>query len=177
MLRREAPRLFDPEEPMQLNRARILSHGTDVTIFSSGICTEEAMRATRALGDRGISLTHLHVSTLKPFTDPQILEAVEAARMGVVTLENHSVLGGLGTAVAERMAESGMARRLIRLGLQDEYAHGASLPYLMKEYGLDAMALVRAVEQLLDQKLGLTEEDLASVRLETTQTADKTEDL
>jgi len=65
----------------------------------------------------------------------------------------------------------------VRLGLQDRYAHGASLPYLMKEYGLDAMALVRAVERLLNQSLDLADEDLASVRLETTRTADKIEDL
>lgn len=135
------------------------------------------MRATQVLGDRGVSLTHVHVSTLKPFTDPQIIEAVETARHGVVTMENHSVIGGLGSAVAERMAEAGIGRRLVRLGLQDQYAHGASLQYLMKEYGLDAMALVRAVERLLDAPLNLTDDDLASVRLETTRTADKTEDL
>ncbi len=177
MLRREAPRLFDASQPLQLNRARLLRRGSDVTIFSSGICTEEAMRATQVLGDRGVSLTHVHVSTLKPFTDPQIIEAVETARHGVVTMENHSVIGGLGSAVAERMAEAGIGRRLVRLGLQDQYAHGASLQYLMKEYGLDAMALVRAVERLLDAPLNLTDDDLASVRLETTRTADKTEDL
>lgn len=177
MLRREAPRLFDADQPLRLNHARVLRTGSDVTVFSSGICTEEAMRATQVLADRGVSLTHVHVSTLKPFTDPQIIQAVEAARHGVITIENHSVLGGLGTAVAERMAEAGIGRRLVRLGLQDQYAHGASLPYLMKEYGLDAMALVRAVERLLDTRLNLIDEDLAAVRLETTRTVDKAEDL
>lgn len=177
MLRREAPRLFDAAQPLRLNQARVLRTGTDVTVFSSGICTEEAMRATQALADRGVSLTHVHVSTLKPFTDPQILQAVEAARHGVISIENHSIVGGLGSAVAERMAEAGIGRRLIRLGLQDQYAHGASLPYLMKEYGLDAVALVGAVERLLDTRLNLTSEDLSAIRLETTHTADKTEDL
>ncbi len=177
MLRREAPRLFDAAQPLRLNHARVLRTGTDVTVFSSGICTEEAMRATQALADQGVSLTHVHVSTLKPFTDPQILQAVEAARHGVITIENHSILGGLGSAVAERMAEAGIGRRLIRLGLQDQYAHGASLPYLLREYGLDAMALVGAVERLLDIRLNLTSEDLSAIRLETTRTADKTEDL
>lgn len=177
MLRREAPRLFDASEPLRLNQARVLRSGTDVAVLSSGICTEEAMRATQALADRGVSLTHVHVSTLKPFTDPQILQAIESARYGVVTMENHSVLGGLGTAVAERMAEAGIGRRLIRLGLQDRYAHGASLPYLMRQYGLDAIALVRAVEELLDARLNLSSDDLSTIRLETTRTADKTEDL
>jgi transketolase len=177
MLRREAPRLFDAAQPLRLNRARVLRTGSDVTIFSSGICTEEAMRATQGLADRGVSLTHVHVSTLKPFTDPQILEAIAGARYGAITMENHSIIGGLGSAVAECMAEAGLPKRLLRIGLKDQYAHGASRQYLMREYGLDALALVQAVETLVGRPLGLTEEDLAAVRLETLRTIEKTEDL
>jgi transketolase len=177
MLRGEVPRLFDASQPLRLNTARVLRRGTEVAILSSGICTEEALRATQALQDRGVSLSHLHVSTLKPLSDPQLRAALQAARCGVITMENHSVLGGLGSAVAEVMAEAGIGRRLIRLGLRDQYAHGASRPYLLKEHGLDAPALVRAVEQLLGQGLSLGEEELAAVRLETLPPAEKTEDL
>jgi transketolase len=81
-------------------------------------------------------------------------------------LENHSIVGGLGSAVAETMAEAGLVRKLVRLGLRDTYAHGATRPYLMKKYGLDAMALVSAVERLIDTSLGVTEEDLLAVRAE-----------
>jgi transketolase len=177
MLRGEVPRLFPASQPMRLDTARVLRRGTEVAVLSSGICTEEALRATRALHGCGVSLSHLHVSTLKPLSDPQVLETLQAARCGVITMENHSIVGGLGSAVAEVMAEAGIGRRLIRLGLRDRYAHGASRSYLMKEYGLDAPALVRAVEQLLGQSLHLGEEDLAAVRLETLQPTEKTEDL
>jgi transketolase len=177
MLRGEVPRLFDPGDPLRLGTARFLGEGTDVTVLSSGICTEEALRAARALRDRGVSIRHLHVSTLKPFDDPGILEAAGAARHGVVTMENHSVIGGLGSAVAERMAEAGVGTRLVRIGLRDQYAHGASRAYLMREYGLDAMALVRAVEELAGSPLGVSEGDLAAVPLETMTAAEKTEDL
>jgi transketolase len=177
MLRGEVPRLFDAGEPLRLNTARVLSRGSEVAILSSGICTEEALRATRALQDRGVALSHLHVSTLKPFSDPQLLATIQAARHGVITMENHSILGGLGSAVAEIMAEAGSGRRLIRIGLRDQYAHGAGRSYLMNEYGLDAPALVRAVEQLLGRSLNVGEDDLAAVRLETLQPAKKTEDL
>lgn len=166
MLRGDVPRLFDPAKPMRLGRARVLSRGTDVTIFSSGICTEEALRAIALLRGRGVSITHLHVSTLKPFADPAVLAAAAAGRAGVITMENHSVLGGLGTAVAEVMAEAGLGRKLVRLGLQDAFAHGASRAHLMKEYGLDALALVHAVERLLGASFSLTEADLAAVRVE-----------
>jgi transketolase len=176
-LRGEVPRLFAASAPMRLGRARVLDDGDDVCIISSGICTEEAMRATAALGARGLRVRHLHVSTLKPFDDPAVLDAVSAVRLGVITMENHSVIGGLGAAVAESMAEQGTGRRLVRLGLRDTYAHGASRPYLLREYGLDAPALVRAVEELAGERLGIGAEDLAAVRLGTLTAAQKTEDL
>lgn len=166
MLRGDVPRLFDPAQPMRLGRARALSVGTDVTVLSSGICTEEAMRAAAALRQRGVSITHLHVSTLKPFTDTTPLEAAATARSGVITIENHSTLGGLGSAMAERMAEAGLGRKLMRLGLKDTFAHGASRPYLMREYGLDALALAKAVEGLLGASFTLTEADLQAVQLD-----------
>ncbi len=177
MLRGEVPRLFDPAEPMRLGRARVLGRGTDVTVLSSGICTEQALRAAAALRARGVSLTHLHVSTLKPFTDPVILDAAAEARAGVLTIENHSVLGGLGTAVAEVLAEAGLGRKLVRLGLRDTFAHGASRTYLMREYGLDALALVTAVEGLLGASFQLTEADLAATRLDTVSGAARAEAL
>ncbi len=166
MLRGEVPRLFDRAEPMRLNKARPLSAGTDLTVISSGICTEEALRATAALRRRGVSVTHLHVSTLKPLTDQTILDAASTCRCGVITLENHSVLGGLGTAVAEALADASIGRKLVRLGLQDTFAHGASRPYLMKRYGLDALALVKAAEKLLGASFDLTEADLQAARPE-----------
>jgi transketolase len=119
MLRGEVARLFDPTAPVQLGRPRTLSHGSDITIFSSGICTEETMRAAAALRRYGVSCTHLHVSTLKPFADPALLDAAAAARYGVITVENHGIIGGLGTATAEMMADAGVGRKLVRLGLRD----------------------------------------------------------
>ena len=92
-------------------------------------------------------------------------------------MENHTVIGGLGTAVAELLAEHGLGKRLIKIGLQDTYAHGASRPYLMHKYGLDALALVRAVEKLLDTPLNITETDLEAVRLDKVHSAAKAEAL
>lgn len=175
MLRGEIPRLF--ADPMQFNHARVLSTGDDVTLLSSGICTEEALRAAAALRARGLALQHLHITTHKPFDDPQVLDALHRARSGIITMENHTVIGGLGTAVAELLAEHGLGKRLIKIGLQDTYAHGASRPYLMHKYGLDALALVRAVEKLLATPLNITETDLEAVRLDKVHSAAKAEAL
>lgn len=177
MLRGEIPRLFSRSEPLQLSKSRVLSTGRDVTLFTSGICTEEAMRAAKVLRERGVSIQHMHISTFKPFDDPAVPEAAANARYGVVTLENHTIVGGLGSAVAEVMAEAGAGKKLVRLGLRDTYAHGASRPYLMREYGLDAIAVVKAMEKLMNTTFGITEQDLAAVRLEAKHSEAKAEAL
>ena len=161
VLRGEVPRLFPASEPLRLGASRVLRTGRDLVVVSSGVCTEEAASATAALASRGVEVGHAHVSTLKPFDDPALLEALAGARRGVVTVENHSVVGGLGSAVAERMAGAGLGVPLSRLGLQDTYAHGASRPYLMAAHGLDATAVVRAAEDLLGERLGIGPGDLA----------------
>lgn len=163
-LRGEVSRLFPVTEPFVFNRARVLSEGTDITVLTSGIMTEEALRAIPVLQQRGVSIRHLHVSTLKPFTDPQVLEALTGATKGVITMENHTIVGGLGSAVAELMAEHGVGVPLRRIGINDTYAHGASQKYLMAELGLDASALVASVEGLVGESFGIDADSFADVR-------------
>ncbi len=163
MLRGEMPRLFDAGDAMRVGVPRLLSEGGDVLILSSGICTEEAMRASRALKDRGIGAAHMHITTLKPFDGAHWLDVARRVKYGVITFENHSIIGGLGSAVAEVMTEEGLGKKLVRIGLRDKYAHGASRPYLMKTFGLDAMALVRAVQDLCGKNLDIAEGELDAV--------------
>lgn len=166
MLRKDVPRFFPANEPMKFNHARVLSEGTDIALLSSSICTEEAMRATAVLKAKGVSIQHLHVSTLKPFTDPQVVEACQKAKFGVITIENHSTIGGLGSAVADVMAENGIGKRLVKVGLNDTYAHGASKMYLLKKYGMDAMTLIHGVENLMGENFGIEEHELEEIRFE-----------
>ncbi|SFS11287.1 transketolase [Agrococcus baldri] len=156
MLRGAVPRLFDT--PMELDKLRHLSEGEDVTIFSSGICTEEAIRARQVLEDAGISVTHRHVTTHKPFSDPAIAEAIRAAGKAVVTIENHNVVGGLGSAVAERMAEIGAGVPLVRIGIQDTFGQGASAHFLMEKHGLTARRIVERVAEQLSAQVDIPDD-------------------
>jgi transketolase len=175
ILRGSVPRLFDT--PLRIGQMRVLAEGTDVLVVTAGITTEEAMRASAALAQAGVSVRHLHLNTLKPFDAAQIVAHAESVRYGVVTLENHLTTGGIGSMVAEALAEAGLPRRLVRLGLQDTYAHGGSRPYLMRYYGLDALSLVRAVEGLIGNATGITEDALGAVRVEAVHSALKAEAL
>ena len=105
------------------------------------------------------------------------MDHAASVRHGVVTLENHLITGGIGSMVAEALAEAGLARRLIRLGLQDTYAHGGSRPYLMTYYGMDALALVRAVERLTGQATGIDHDALDAVRIDAVHSLVKAEAL
>ncbi len=177
MLRGEVPRLFKKDEPFQSGQVRVLSEGSDITLISAGICTEEAMRATAAIKEKDISIQHLHVSTHKPFNDPVVLEALVKPKYGVITMENHTIIGGLGTEVAEVMAENGIGKKLRRIGLKDTFAHGGSRHYLMKTYQLDSISLIRNIEDLIGYKLDISEADLKEVRIEAVHSTAKAEAL
>lgn len=176
-LRGEVSRIFPKDEPMEFNRARILSTGEDITLVTSGIMTEEALRAIPLIQAQGVSVQHLHVSTIKPFDDPQVIKAVTSAKKGVITMENHTIVGGVGSAVAELMAEHGANAPLRRIGVRDTYAHGASQKHLMAELGLNANSLVEAVEELLGRSLNIDPDELAAARVVDVHSSAKAEAL
>ena len=161
MLRGEVPRIFPTGSRLELNRARVLSRGDDIALMTTGVCTEEALRVTGLIRDAGIGVTHLHVTTLKPFSDPQVAEAIGNARFGAITMENHVAIGGLGSCAAEMIAEQDLGRRLIRVSVGDRYLQGAGTPWLMENYGIGASALVDAVEALAGRTLGIARDRLA----------------
>ncbi len=175
MLRGEIPRLFDT--PMELGRPRVLSEGDDIVVLTSGIMTEEAMRAVQVLRSRGLSVQHMHISTLKPFDDRSVLDAIAKSRCGVITMENHTIVGGLGSIIAEKLAESGMSKKLVRIGLRDTYAHGASKNYLLRKYGMDAFALIREVEAMVGRQFSISENELAAARVTAVHSTAKAEAL
>ncbi|MDE0211412.1 MAG: transketolase [Boseongicola sp.] len=175
VLRGSVPRLFDT--PIRVGEIRVLSEGADVLVVTSGICTEQAMRARAAFAKAGLSIRHLHLHTIKPFDSEALLDHVSSVAHGVVTLENHVTEGGIGSLAAEVMADAGAGKRLVRLGLKDTYAHGRSRPYLMRYYGLDALALVKGIESLLGEEFGITEDDLDAARVDDVHSLVKAEAL
>lgn len=175
VLRGSVPRLFTT--PIKVGEMRELVHGTDVLVVTAGITTEEAMRARQVLERRGVSLRHLHINTIKPFNAEALLDHIDAVRYGVITMENHVTEGGLGSLVAEIISGAGAAKRLLRLGLRDTFAHGGSRPYLMRFYGLDAFSLVRGIESVIHQELGISEDDLNAARQEAVHSKAKAEAL
>tara|TARA_B110001454_G_C12505714_1_gene344650 strand:- start:183 stop:671 length:489 start_codon:yes stop_codon:yes gene_type:complete len=162
---------------MKIGEIRVLNKGTDILVVTSGISTEEALRARSAIKNAGISIQHIHLHTIKPINKELLLSQIEKVKYGVVTMENHLINGGIGSIVADIIAENGIAKRLIKLGLNDTFAHGGSKAYLLKYYGLDAFALVKGIEQLMNIKTEINEENLENARIEDVHSLSKAEAL
>jgi transketolase len=135
------------ERPFRIGAVELLRDGTDAVIFACGLMVTLALAAAEQLGHEGKSVAVVNVHTLKPLDSEAICEI--AARTGaVVTAENHSVIGGLGSAVAQALLVAGVSCRGAQVGIADTFAEGASPGYLFAKYGLDTEAIVAACRRL-----------------------------
>jgi len=143
------PSLLPENAPFEIGRAALLRDGDDVTIASTGPMLAEALDAAGRLAAAGVDASVLHFATIKPF-DRDALAACAARTGTVVTVEEHSIVGGLGSAVAEALAEDGVPAQLRRVGLRDEFAFAVgSREHLLAEYGLTGNDIARTALALL----------------------------
>lgn len=145
---REKPVYDEPVEGWRIGGSNRLREGTDATIFATGICVYEAIEASDALAGEGISVGVVDTYSLKPIDEVAVLEAAENGRM-LFTAEEHNVVGGLGAAVSEVLAEAGAGVPLRRLGLPDEYSILGPPSHLYRHYGLDAEGIAAKVGENL----------------------------
>ncbi len=150
LLRGQVPVVLDEYDyTFALGRAALLRDGADVLIIASGFMTMRALEAAKALGADRIGAAVLHSPTLKPLDEAAILrEASKPGRL-VVAAENHSVVGGLGEAVAGLLMRSGVHPAFRQVGLPDEFLAAGALPTLHDRYGISTAAVVASVKEWL----------------------------
>lgn len=141
------------EKPQQggfeLGKARSIRDGNDIAIIGSGGILSECIVAADILAESNRSAAIIEMATIKPIDRDAVLAAAHQSSL-VVTVEEHSIVGGLGGAVAEIMAEEGCGTRLVRVGLEDTYSSVVgSQEYLRNRYGMDAAAIVERVQAAL----------------------------
>jgi transketolase len=143
--RGEIPVIFDDDHVLNLGLAEVLVPGTDVALFASGMMLAPSLTAARTLREHGVSVSVINVPVIKPLDVATVLGAAAGAKL-VVTAENHTIIGGLGSAVAETIAEAGLGRPLRRVGLRDTFAEGSlSGPYLFDKCGLSTRTLIETI--------------------------------
>jgi transketolase len=140
-----------PEGPVELGRARQARPGSDAVIFAIGAILGEAVAAAEALAEDGVEVRVVDVHTIKPLDVEAVCEAAAACRV-VLTLEEHTVMGGLGGAVAEACLSGGVrVERFVRLGLQDRHPSVVGdQAYLRARHGLDRAGVAAALREALD---------------------------
>lgn len=150
LLRGNVPLVLDRYDyTFELGKAKLLREGADVLFISSGLMTMRALEAAELLAVDKIGAAVLHVPTIKPLDIASIL--AEAAKPGrlVVVAENHSVVGGLGEAVAGVLLRHGITPRFRQIGLPDAFLDAGALPTLHDRYGISTAAVTQSVKSWL----------------------------
>ena len=145
--RHPVPTVTKPDAPLQIGVIDVLRDGADVCIAATGIIVAEACSAAEQLKEKGIDAAVLNVHTIKPLDSETILRYAGKCPV-MVTVEEHSVIGGLGSAICEVTAGSGYNCRVSRMGIQDKFGQSGDLQELMNAYGLNASHIVSRVIQL-----------------------------
>lgn len=149
-VRCEVPDIFGESHRVELGRAVRLEAGKDVTLISTGMMTARALDAVRELRKRGVSAGLIHMPTIKPIDEEAIVDAARETGK-ILTVENHSVIGGLGSAVCEATAEQAPCR-VGRVGYRDVFLESGDDETLFSRYGMDAHGISASAERLIGKK-------------------------
>ena len=145
LLRGNVPTVLDEYDyTFELGKAKVVRPGNDVVFVSSGLMTMRALQAAEALAAHKVDVAVVHAPTLKPFDEATVLAELDTPRLAV-TLENHTVVGGLFETVASSLVRRGLTRRVVPIGLPDAFLDAGALPTLHDRYGLSKAAIVERV--------------------------------
>ena len=150
-----SPVVFDESYDFRIGRAVLVREGTDVTVITTGVMVGRAVEAADLLAAEGISLHLLHVHTVKPLDVAAVVAAAEKTGL-VVTAEEHTIIGGLGGAVAEALGEQ-RPTPMKRVGVADVWSESASNDDLLQKYGLTAGHIAQAARSLLERRAAPTQ--------------------
>jgi transketolase len=148
--RKNAVKIYENGSTFEIGRATKIREGKDVTIIASGICVAESIKAAEILGCQDIDARILNMFTIKPI-DRESIENAARETGAIVTAENHNIMNGLGSAVAEVLAET-YPVPMERIGVRDHFGEVGSVDYLRDKFGLSADSIVEKVVKAVHRK-------------------------
>lgn len=150
LLRGNVPLVLDEYDySFELGKAKTLRDGSDVLIISSGILTMRALETAKALANDGVSVSVLHVPTIKPLDEETILKETKRSGRLVVVAENHSEVGGLGEAIASLLMRERVFPEFRLIGLPDAFLDAGALPTLHDRYGISMEVMCQRIKAWL----------------------------
>ena len=137
------PIIYNKDYELKIGKSLKLLDGKDLTIFSNGRMVYNSLKAAEKLKKEGIFASVINMHTIKPI-DTDAIKIASKNKL-IVTVEEHNIIGGLGSAIAENLSEENTSSKLIRIGIKDNYTSGGSYEYLQKKHGLDPDNIVENI--------------------------------
>ena len=141
--RMKVEEVYSPDEKFDFGKGKIVRDGNDVTIFATGLMVKEAVKASDILREKGISVRVVDIHTIKPIDREIIIKCAKETKR-IITAEEHSIIGGLGSAVMEVLSEE-YPVKIERIGINDCFGKSGNAVELLKEFGLTAEDIVRKI--------------------------------
>ena len=145
--RMNVPCVYDSEYEFDISKAVVLKEGSDLSLIVTGDLLSEVLKASEILEKSGINAEIINVPVIKPLDCGTIINSVRKTKLAV-TVENHSIIGGLGSAVCECISEMQVPERVVRIGVNDTFGQSGTPNELLKLYGLDAESIAKKVIEL-----------------------------
>ena len=139
-------RVHEEKRPFVIGKGETLVEGNDGTIIATGLMVQESLKAAKQLAEQGTKLSVLNFSTIKPLDEELVIQAAKETPW-IITAEEHSVIGGLGSAVLEFLSEN-QPTKVIKIGVQDQFGQSGNPELLKEHYGLTAKNIINKVIQL-----------------------------
>ena len=143
--RSKVPKIYDDGEKFEIGKAKQIGEGTDATIFASGVTVSEAIFAMEKLKEEGINVRVVDICSIKPIDKDMIVKCAKETKK-LVSVEDHSVIGGIGSAIADVLIEE-YPCKLTKIGINDTFGKSGKANNLMKYYGLDSEAIIKVIKE------------------------------
>ena len=141
--RLSTPVIYDENEKFEIGKAKQIGDGEDATVFATGVCVAEAIKAKEKLQEKGINIRVVDVHTIKPIDKEMIVKCAKETKK-IITIEDHSIIGGLGSAVCEVLAEE-YPTKVTRLGINDTFGKSGNATELMALFGIDEKTILKNI--------------------------------
>lgn len=148
--RSNVPDIFDENYSFNIHKAVVVEEGTDVSVFTNGETLAEVLLAAEELKKDNISLEVINVPVVKPLDFQTVVESVKKTKLAI-TVENHSIIGGLGSAICETLADK-LPSKVYRIGVNDEFGQSGKAEELIEYYGLDSKTLAKRIRAIIKKE-------------------------
>ena len=140
LCRMATPEIYDENQKFEIGKMVQIGEGTDATIFATGVTVSEAIKAQKELKEKGIDVRVVDVYTIKPLDEEMIIKCAKETKR-LISIEDHSIIGGLGSAIAEVLTEK-LPTKLERMGVNDTFGKSGKAEELLKYFKIDSSAIV-----------------------------------